>query len=312
MLRQESPAVVRVAHKRARSAGQLRLALLLLCFAAASCWTRAWPGGAPRAHGRAAAPGSAAFALLVGSGSPGPRAQWAGPAAAKVPAGCGSPPRRQQPAALSTTTSRGFVCVRPSRVPWPRTGRLGLQMCAPAEAGLQLTYEFEHAGRGRAQPGADAREQVWRRAQVAWSPLQQPVLVGQAVLLFHQKARANMTAVCARVLGAHNSSELGCALAMLGSLVEQETAMREEIAASAQLLLDSSSFRGTHTLRKDGARSRRGWAARAAARRAGAPTPAAPQAGVSCGASSTSAPRGSTASTGRSAASSCPSSRFRV
>ena len=208
---------------RARG-GALRIPFLLLSFSFMSRAACFFPADAwPRANGREKERGTDAFALVCGVG------HRAGLIAAD---GSGGGP---------------FVCARPSRL---RAGRLTLQLCAPVHAGLQgLTYAFEQDG----APG--------RRSRTAWSPLQHPALVGQAVLLFHQKTRANMTAICERVLGAdpsQSSHKIRSELAMLASLIDWETAMRKEIAANAQLLFDSSPLRGTRTLLVDDTpRSRR-------------------------------------------------------
>ena len=204
--------------------GALRIAFVLL--AASSCISHgAWPGyDGLRAHGRATAPGTAAFALVCGV------ARRSGPLAADGSGGGGG-------------IGGPLVCARPSRASWLRAGGLTLQLCAPVDAGLQgLTYAFEQDG----APG--------RRSRTAWSPLQHPALVGKAVLQFHQKTRANLTAICDRVLDAdpsQSSTEIRSELAMLASLIDQETAMRKEIAASAQLVFDSSPLRRTRTLHVD-------------------------------------------------------------
>lgn len=134
---------------------------------------------------------------------------------------------------------------------------------APQTSGLNFRYESEQSGYKSEQAGYDAEHTghereamdtqtlIWRKNQMALSPLQSPVVVVQAVMLFHQKSTAGLSSVCERAIAfdtVQNSSQLQCALDNIAALIEQETAMRQEIRACIQIMFDSSSLKGTGTL----------------------------------------------------------------
>lgn len=135
-------------------------------------------------------------------------------------------------------------------------GIMPLQLCAPGKSefaptgGLNFKYESEHGEHGREQT-VDTRARIWRNNQMAWSPLQSPVIVVQAVMLFHQKSAASLSSTCQRALAPdalEDSAQLQSALDTIGALIDKETAMRQEIASCVQILFDTSPLKGTGTL----------------------------------------------------------------
>ena len=159
---------------------------------------------------------------------------------------------------------------------------ISLGMCGSGEEAaptggvpdIPVRYDFEAAGPAREGADNDARLRIWQDNQMAWSPLQSPVMTAQAVTLFQRKAAAKATALRQRALALDGDSEI--AITQLGAVIDDETAMRREIAAYVQILLQSSPFRGVGSLAVETDPSCRqklhAWLRRTGARGAGAAT----------------------------------------
>ena len=117
--------------------------------------------------------------------------------------------------------------------------------------GINLQYEFE-------QSSSDTRAVFWRQKETALKPriaLRSPAIAAQTLIAFHQKSVANLTSLI-QFASAPNmlrdTNRLRNELANISALLIRETAMRHEVAALVQILLESSSLRCSGTLAVEG------------------------------------------------------------
>lgn len=116
---------------------------------------------------------------------------------------------------------------------------------------INLQYEFE-------QSSSDTRAVFWRQKHTALKTriaLRSPAIAAQALIAFHQKSVANLTSLI-QFASAPNmlrdTNRLRSELANISALLIRETAMRHEVAALVQILLESSSLRCSGTLAVEG------------------------------------------------------------